>query len=856
MDEDALVSILAATFRGTNDEVESAMKELNQFFNEPNFPSMLFSIIANKNHEIAIKQSASILISYIIRNSLIPPDLILSFCQNFAIVIESSESELFPLLKKCSHQLIRFLYAHSIDLSSIIFDLLSQNHFKSSLFFANSFMKIITNSSQISIEIFKSFTSNYIFSLQEIFQSLFSDSEEKFENEMKRDLVSLIFQFLAKSVSYLLPEIFNDHSQIDFWFPLSMESFDAIEYDEYHYIKFLSNWPKRSFQGKEDSDILSLINELVSWSSDRLGKYSESKEIEGFDMRLISMTFRIFYKLISFNLYEIEENFFKEILKTFILPSFNYDNLIEYNHPITKNCWNNLYDASLNLFIEIIEKDNQFSNIFYSLFESTEFIESELFISALDLYSLSNGTDSINIFYKIDPSQFFSFLNQLGPFIDASNDDSNIKIGFLKILSKLEKVKIKSSEFLLNSIYFSLSNIFNDDSLVRYFAALSSSSLISHIKENDVELKSQIFESTPIIEKMNDLFSIFFELERDYQTQMITESLKKIIFFFGDKIQPFLLQISNEVIELFFRFASNSENNEPSILLASILCKLIEIAEGDPQFSAFVLKYLLNEENISCIRYPIAFDKLFDMFTSLVYYSTEFLEDFCSIVPLLNAYLYNSNNSSHLFADFSNVVEMLIWKKSIINESDVEKVDAILSEFLMHFLQSCDYLDEWIIAASLGVKINSISSMCEISFIIPKLLSFLSDNPSINSTIRNLVYSVVEHSFSYHCTEILSNFSEAVYFLFNDIYIQNAKYPSFIDSFLKCFDSLPDELKSIAFQKARLLAENKSNDLDHDQEEEEEWYDEDDNESNLTPKWFDENEILENFKSFISNLES
>lgn len=848
-DEDLLISVLAATFRGTNDEVENATKELNLFFTNPNFPNLLFSIIKNKSYDIAIRQSASIQIIRIIKSKLISSDSILPFCQEFTTVIESCEKKLSSLLKKCSYYLISFLYDHSIEFSSMIFDLLSQNHFKSSLFYANSLMKMISNSGRKSIEMFKSFTSNYILVLHEVFLSIFN-SENSIEKESKSEIISLIFHFLARSTSYLQPEIFNDYSQIQFWFPLSMETFKAIDYDEHKYLKFLSNWPKREFQTKTDSELYELIKELITWLCNRLNKYEEEREKEGFDLRCISKSLHIFYRLIDFNLFQIDENLFSEILKSFILPSFNSDNLIEYNHPITKKCWNNLYDSSLYLFIKILEKDNQFSNIFYSLFENSDFIESDYFISALDLYSLCT-----DLFYKINSDHFFSFLYQLGSLIESENNQNNIKIVCLKIFSKINKIEL-NSDFLLKSIYFSFANLFDEDSLVRYFAALSASSLISQIHKNNEKLKFQIFESTPIIEKMNDLFVIFFELERDYQTQMITESLMKIIFFFGEKIQPFLLQISNEVIEFFFNFSSNSENREPSNLLTPILCKLIEIAKGDDQFTMFVLTSLLNEEKLSNICYPRAFDNLFEIFTTLIYYSNEFLEDFCQIIPFLNAYLCDKNEDEHLFADFSNVVDMLIWKKSMTNESEIEKIDSILTEFLLQFLHSCDYFDEWIVAASSSIKINSFSNSYEISFILPKLLTFLSSNQFYIS--NDFVYDVIEHAFSFHSKSIFSSFSEEVNFLFNDIYIQYAKYPSFIDSLLKCFNSLPNEFKTIAYQKAKLLVENKNKSIEisNEEEEEEEWNEVVDDEAVPTPKWFDEIEILKNFESFVSQIES
>ena len=121
------------------------------------------------------------------------------------------------------------------------------------------------------------------------------------------------------------------------------------------------------------------------------------------------------------------------------------------------------------------------------------------------------------------------------------------------------------------------------------------------------------------------------------------------------------------------------------------------------------------------------------------------------------------------------------------------------------------------------------------------------------SDISNpLVYNVVEHMFSFHSQAILTFDSEIVNFLFYDIYIKKARYPSFVDSFLKSVDSLPIEFKSLSYQKAKSLINQKIQ--SNEEEEEEEEYYEDDSENNIVkPRWFDENEILINFSAFSSS---
>ena len=137
MDEDSLSLILAATFRGNNEEVKNAAKILDSCFTNPIFPNLLFSIIKNPKYEMSIRKSASIQVFRFIYCNIISIDLILLFSQEFSNVIESKERELSPILIKCSNQLIYFMYSKRINPSETIFQLLSQNCPKSSLFYAN-----------------------------------------------------------------------------------------------------------------------------------------------------------------------------------------------------------------------------------------------------------------------------------------------------------------------------------------------------------------------------------------------------------------------------------------------------------------------------------------------------------------------------------------------------------------------------------------------------------------------------------------------------------------------------------------------------------------------------------------------
>ena len=163
MNEDFLASVLAATFRGTNEEVKNATKELFLLFNNPDFPNLLFSLIQNQRYEITIRKASVLVFRLILRRS-IPPDLLLSFCQKLSVVIESCEQDLSPILKECSNQMIDSLYRNSIDITNIIFQLLMQDHVKSSLFYANSFTNLvngfISNANLKVISEYKLFTSN------------------------------------------------------------------------------------------------------------------------------------------------------------------------------------------------------------------------------------------------------------------------------------------------------------------------------------------------------------------------------------------------------------------------------------------------------------------------------------------------------------------------------------------------------------------------------------------------------------------------------------------------------------------------------------------------------------------------
>ena len=125
MDEEFLASVLAATFRGTNDEIKIATDVLISCFEDPFFFIVLFSIIKKPKYDISIRQSACIQIFRIISNELILPDAFTPFCQEFTSVIEECGKELSPILKKCSNEFITFLNNKSIDPSSIIFELIS-----------------------------------------------------------------------------------------------------------------------------------------------------------------------------------------------------------------------------------------------------------------------------------------------------------------------------------------------------------------------------------------------------------------------------------------------------------------------------------------------------------------------------------------------------------------------------------------------------------------------------------------------------------------------------------------------------------------------------------------------------------
>ena len=839
MNEDSLSLILAATFRGNNEEVKNGAKILDSCFTNPIFPNLLFSIIKNPKYEMSIRKSASIQVFRFIYCNLISQDLILLFSQEFSNVVESSERELSPILVKCSNQLIYFMYLKKILPSETIFQLLSRNCPKSSLFYANSFMKIILYPKEEILPLYTSFTSNYIPSLRVFLQTQFLYQNENLENsqiERKKEISLLIFHFLSRATTYSLPDLFRDYSQLSFWMPSSMELFNSIHTRNYQYLKFLSNLPKYLAKKKSDPNYISIIKELSIWACSNLSMNNN-------DSLLISLTMEIIYNLIKYDLFQFDQNFFIELLKTVILPNFNSDYLIDYNRPITKKSWKNPYNASSDLFDIIIQKNDQFLNTFYSLFQSTEFIQSDFFASALDLYS-----SHVKTFFELDSSQFFSFLNQLKTLIENSIQKKDVKIVCLKIFSKLDSRRIQlPNEFLLSLIYFSLSNLFNEDSIVRYFAALSSSSLLSRI-EKDERLLTVICENTPIVQRMNDLFEIFFQLERDYQTQNVTSSLKRIIFFFGKKIQPFLYQITNEVVGFFFFFASNLYNKEPSVLLSSIITKLIEISEGDAQYAIALLSSILDGEKWSNVCHSNAFDELFQILTSLIYHCADFVDEFCQIIPFAFNYLSGSENNNRLFSDIFDLMNVFIWKrwKFVTQIERINSIDSILINFLNQFIQSCNFFNEWIICASLSIKIDTFAQSYEMSFVFPKLLSFIADN-SLDQNSISYVYDVVEHMFANFPTVIFSNDENIVNFLFNQIFIQNAKYPSFVDSFLRCFSSLPNEYKTVAFQKVVNFVNDKYS-IENCEEEEEDDYEADDEIYHL--KWFDECDIMNRFVLF------
>ncbi|OHS96401.1 hypothetical protein TRFO_37477 [Tritrichomonas foetus] len=804
MNEETLIAILAATFRGTNSEVLQATNALSSCFTDQNFPNLLFSIIKKNEISFSIRQSAVIQLIRIIILKIIPNDALLSFYLNIGEIIENSPPELYAILRRCSNKLL-FLTPLQ-DPVGVILELFKNNKIKASLFFANSLMKIINTPDQKTLPIYNAFTSHYILLLTQIIN----------EN-LHSDLFSLIFHFMSRSTTNMLPQILLDQDNLNFWMPQSMKN--HINNNLFHYLRFLSNLPTFSTKIHLPHDILELTLYILSNTNDK---------------NCSAMAIKVIYKMISFHLIQFDENTFTNILTNIILPNFAGDNLIEDNHPSQTSCWKDPHDASYFLFQLLINQNNQFTICFYSLFQSID-NDFEKFVCLLDLFSFMTKE-----FYSINNEHVLSFLQNLVPCFSSEVPD--VRAAALKVFSKCNF--IFPPEFLCHVICFALANLTDDDSQVRYFSALASSTLINQI--NDESVITYIYSNTPILTKMNELIMIFIELEKEFQTQMMAASIKKIILFFGKKIQPIIFSIAKEVIELFYYFAASKENGEPSVLLASTINILIEVSEGNPPFVIMLLQALLNSQFLSQIQYPMAFDSIFEILETLLYHSTSFIPEFLQIIPFLYEYL-NDNKRFSYFADISPVLEILIWKHHSYFDENILKV---ILDPLLEYLQNCQKPNEWATAAYIFTKINITTNMNlpqTMNLVYPKMIQIMATSSGYEMEV---FYRLIEYFFSYHFTQIVPDHFEI---LFN-IYLEYAQFPSFIDSLIKSFNFIPDNLKITAILSGIATISNHYGENNEYDDLPEYGYDNENEETMITAKWYDEKELLMHFLALCSRI--
>lgn len=821
-----VINLLVASFRGTNEEVALSTRILSRFFQDSQFPALLLQILQQTNYKLIIRQAAVIQFIIILHHKIIPLDLLPSFIMPFSEAIEQSEIELLPILKKASNLLFLNLYESTsyassgtiIDsISPIIFHIFSLSRYKSSLIFARSFIKLISTNINKNTFFYSSFTSKFIFELN----NLIINKTEEIKLNLP-ELISLIFIFLSRSSEYCLPELFLIPENLQFWLPKSMTKFNLISIDTHHYLKFLSNLPKFLSKLKDAEAFRVLIGEIVSYAQHSL-----------LNIQSNLLSIKLFYMLLHFNLIEVPDDFLPMILKVVILPQFTTDNIIETYDGRSISIWKDPHDAAICLFGELLRADKRMIQLYYSLFQSEAFKDSNEISSAFDLLSFFTSQ-----FYEFDPQTFCSFLTAIGSSIESSE---LLTISFLKVLSKIKPNNRLPPDFLLGAASFAFSHLpITGDSLISYFSAISLSSLITQIKLDD-ELRASFLSAIPIESNFHNIFEAFFTIERDYQTQDVTSSLKKLITFFGPLISPILMDITNEIVGFFFLFASNKDIGESSIILSSIICILVDISNGDTNYCEILVDMLLNSELISNIQYEIAFDKIVEILSKIVFSSSAFSEKFIQIIPFVSMYL--TSNESRNFADVSSLIELIIWKCLSNTEIDI----SILIAFLCDFLNSSNSFQDWVLCASIAIRIPQIAESTEMEFIFPKLLFLLKENSKCFTHFK-FAYIIIEHCIQYHLDAILSAYSFELDSIFT-IYLNYSTYPSFLDSVIKSYANIPDHYKPIVVQTAiKVAIEKNTSEYDEYFEEEEE--------GNESPKaiWCNENEIMSQFIAFCKQL--
>ena len=821
LNEEKLAEILSATFRGNNIEVIEATKILKEISLLPEFPNVLFSLILNKNFSFSIRQSGIIYIMRLIELKNQANSLILFF-NNFANMIQNLTIDFSPLLRKCSNQLVIQYYSlcfsddfslkslNDFNISDFIFELLNKFLFKAGLYFANSYIKIISSSSNNTLPLYKTFSSSFILALHQLL--ILIQENNIFSND-SLELIDLCYHFVARAIICFFPDVFENDAELSFWLPPQTNIFNS--FDNIHYYQFLANLPSHLIKYENKTIVEKFKNEISNFI------FSSFNNLE--NEKLTPLKMKVLYKMIYHKLLQINVEMFIFIINNVIIPQFRFDNLLEYNYS-TEPCWKDPQAASIHLFGIIIQNEQSFSTIFYDFFQEHS-NQPNFIVSALDLLSYST-----KFLYEINQKEFFDFLQFVFSIISSQPIEANA--AFLKLLSK-SNISLLSNDFIYALFCFIMNCLSNENIILRYFAAIASSNFINQLYQNN-ELMMQIYTNNLLMSNMNNLISLFFELEREFPTQMMASSILRIIKFFGKQISNSILPITKEVIDFFFYFLSLRENSEPAILFCSTLKQLIEIAEGDINFTEMILHSLLSQNNLASIQYRMGYDLILDIFTTLVYYSKSFLLNFSHIITFAFSYLSVSNLT--YFADISSTIEMVIWKyyQNIPNENIIYS----LVDPIVQFIISTEKTNEWASAANIYSKTN-LKMDIDMSVIYPKMIFFLTQ---YQYTDKALFYPIIEYFICNHIADIPMDQLPFLY----EIYLENATFPSFLNSIIKSYPFLPDNLKLISIKTAIVIIINHNSPPDPGDEyyeEEEDW----DEHTIPSPQWYNGKELLSSF---------